>query len=243
MLTIAVCDDNIQFARTLVSKIRKLCATMVPERILCNVITEFSSADDVIHFVKHNNVDLLFLDIEMPERNGFSLAAELKKFHPDMVIVFVSAHENLVFKSFDYSPLNFLRKSYLERELSHAFSKAIEQCIYTKDTLDFSTTEGEITLRVKDIIYIESQKNYVCIHLCNNTYKCRSTLSQVEQCVMRFDFFRPHAAYLVNLDNIERLTGNSTLIMKNGDIVSISQRRYTEFKNCYSKFIRRRYEK
>ena len=130
MLTIAVCDDNIQFARILANRIRKLCATMVPEKIRCDVISAFSAADDVLQYLKTNPLALLFLDIDMPGRSGFSLAEELQKNYPDIIIVFVSSYDNLVFRSFDYSPLSFLRKSHLEAELEPAFSRAIDKYMY-----------------------------------------------------------------------------------------------------------------
>lgn len=240
MLKIAVCDDNIQFAQILVEKIRTLCATTVSERILCEIVTAFTTADSVVDYLKDNTIDLLFLDIEMPGRHGFSLAKELNKLYPDIVIVFVSAHNKYVFKSFDFSPLCFLRKNKLEEELPSAFKRAIEKCMYSKDTLDFSTTDGDITLRISDIIYIESQKNYFMIHCKHDTFKCRGTISKIEQLVKDYDFCRIHAAYLVNFTNLSRQNNENTILMTNGDILPISQRRYSTFKNDYQKFIRRR---
>lgn len=243
MLTIAVCDDNIQFARTLANRIRKLCATMVPEKIRCDVISAFSDANDVLQYLDANPLALLFLDIDLPGRSGFSLAEELRKSYPELIIVFVSSYDNLVFRSFDYSPLSFLRKSHLESELAPAFSRAIDKYIYAQDSVDFSTTTGNASVRIKDIIYIESQKNYFHICCTNESHKCRGTLSQAEQILHDFDFCKIHAAYLVNLANVDRLNNDTTISMSNGIKLNISQRRYTEFKNCYANYLRRRYEK
>ncbi len=240
MISIGVCDDNIQFAHILVDRIRLMSAKMLPERVLCEVINEFSSAKNVLDFLSYNTLDILFLDIEMKGCNGFDLAKELKRNYPDIIIVFVSSHENLVFKSFDYSPLCFLRKSHLEKELSATFTRAIDACLYPKNTLDFSTTEGELTIRVADITYIESQKNYYIIHCHNNTHKCRGTISQVEQYIKDYDFCRIHAAYLINLDHVYRIHSNNTVSMDNKDTIPVSQRRYADFKNKYTKYLRRR---
>lgn len=243
MLTIAVCDDNVQFARLLTNKIRKLCAIMIPEKILCNVVVEFSTAADVIQYVENNTIDILFLDIDMPKYSGFALASELNKSHPDITIIFVSAYDNFVYESFDYNPFRFLRKSHLESELPSTFSKVIHKCIYSRNTLDFMTTDGEVTLRISEILYIESQKNYFIIYCGDGTHKCRGTITQAEEAVGKFDFFRIHAAYIINFDNIEKLNNDNTLLMKNGDLLKVSQRRYVEFKNEYTKFIRRRFLK
>lgn len=239
MIKIAVCDDNIQFARILIDKIRVLCAQMIPERIKCEIITEFTSAKSVIEYLKKSTIDLLFLDIAMPVRSGFDLAKELIQISPDTVIVFVSSHSSWVFKSFDYSPLAYLRKNRMDEELPAILSRAIDACIYSKDTLDFSTIEGNVTIKIKDIIYIESQKNYFIISCKNNAYKCRGTITNVEQYVKDYDFVRIHAAYLVNLDNVLRYSNDNTIRMNNGAVLPVSQRRSAEFKNAYLKYSRR----
>ncbi len=149
----------------------------------------------------------------------------------------------MVYKAFEYNPFYFLRKSYLEAELPSVFSRAVNKYIYSVDTLDFTTIDGKMAIRLKDIIYIESQRNYYNIYCVNNIYKCRGTMSRIEQIVNGYDFCRTHAAYIINLENIDRFSGKNTVLMKNGKLLTISQRRYADFKNSYTKFIRRKCDK
>ena len=242
MLTIAVCDDNLQFARRLVEKIRVMCATLLPERIICQVVAEFTTAEAVLAYLKNNDISILFLDIEIPKCNGFELAAQINIAYPDVIIIFVSAYDNFVYDSFSYSPFRFLRKSHLETELPEAFEKVIEKCIYNLDTMDFITTDGQATIRIKDILYIEGVKNYYIVHCKNKDYKCRGTITSIEENTKKYNFFRIHAAYVVNMDNIEKTLNGCTIVMKNGDQLNISQRRYIDFKNSYMKFTRGRFK-
>ncbi len=242
MITIAVCDDNLQFARTLTKSIRTLCATAIPERIVCHIAAEFTSCDDVLRYLEYNTINILFLDINMPTRTGFDLAEKLGRQYPDVIIIFVSAYENFVYSSFEYSPFRFLRKSHLEQELPNAFVKAVESCMSKEETLVFSTTEGDVSVRAKDIYYFEGQKNYYIIHCDGINHKCRGTISEVEEITKNLDFYRIHAAYVVNITNIDRIVSPGSLQMKNNDVLTVSQRKLSGFKETYMKFTRRRFE-
>lgn len=242
MLTIAVCDDKIQFAQYLVDRLRELCATKLPVRIIYQVVSAFHSADDVLAYLESHPISILFLDIDMPGLNGFELAARLNKISQDIVILFVSDYDDFVYRSFEYNPFRFLRKAHLGKELPDAFQRAVEKCIIDEETLIFQTTYDEICLRVKDIYYLESARNYYTIHCPDNTYRCRGTLSQAERIVESYDFYRIHAGYLVNLENIDTLSGNHSIIMKNGQPLTVSQRKYNGFKDAYMNLSRRRYQ-
>ena len=245
MLTIAVCDDNPQFAGMLVKKLRQLCVYCLPDRIDCKIISEFSSANQVLEYITDNFIHILFLDIDMPRINGFGLAEKLREKYPDIIIVFVSSYENFVFNSFEYNPFRFLRKSHLEQELPITFQKIIEKCIVDKETITFNTTEGKQIIRIKDILYFEGNKNYVNIHCkADINYKCRGTVTEMEQMMNKYDFYRVHPAFVVNLDNIEYIDKKGFCVnINNRDALRVSRRKMPEFKECYMEFIRRRYLK
>ena len=168
MLTIAVCDDNPRFARQLMTKMRELCAYLLPDRIDCRIAPAFGSGEDVLRYMQNHTIDILFLDIDMPRMNGFRLASNLSENYPDTIIIFVSAYDDFVYSSFEYSPFRYLRKSHLEEELSITFKKVIEKYIYDSETMTFSTTEGELILRLRDIIYFEGAKNYYMIRMISD---------------------------------------------------------------------------
>ena len=71
MLTIAVCDDNPRFAHQLAAKLRELCALQLPDRIDCSIAPAFGSGEDVLRYLQDHIINILFLDIDMPEMNGF----------------------------------------------------------------------------------------------------------------------------------------------------------------------------
>lgn len=241
MLTIAVCDDNPQFAHRLTQKLRELCAYHIPDRIDCRITPAFGSGEDVLTYLREHAINVLFLDIDMPGMNGFRLASGLRETSPDTIIIFVSAYEDFVYSSFEYAPFRFLRKSHLEEELPDTLQKVVEKCILDSEALPFETTEGEMLLRLKDIMYFEGEKNYYNIHMTQGiVYRCRGTMTSVEAMVKKYDFFRVHASCMVNHEHIRSIRDEGSVYMKNGALISVSRRKMTEFREAYMQFTRRR---
>jgi len=241
MINIAVCDDNSQFANLLTQHLKKLSAYKIPERVDCRFAPIFSSAKEVLDYLKNNVIDVLFLDIDMPEMNGFELAKSLCAAHPDIIIIFVSSYEEFVYSSFEYCPFRFLRKAHLTEELDITFQKVVEKCILNNETLLFNSTEGEVLLRLKDIIFFEGQKNYYVIYtVSGKEYKCRGTMDSLEAVMRNYDFFRIHASFIVSHEQIESVNNDGFVNMKNNKRLSISRRRAAPFKDAYMEFIRRR---
>lgn len=113
MVNIAVCDDNIAVLYYLENEIKKNMADLRKVYTL----NKFSNPLHLKSMARMEEINLIFLDIEMPEINGFDLAKELRQNIRKPHIVFVSSHESRVFESFEYKPLWFMRKSQIEDEL------------------------------------------------------------------------------------------------------------------------------
>ena len=242
MLTIAVCDDNPRFAHQLAAKLRELCALQLPDRIDCGIAPAFGSGEDVLRYLQDHIINILFLDIDMPEINGFSLASSLRERYPDTIIIFVSAYDDFVYSSFEYAPFRFLRKSHLEEELPITFQKVIEKYMYDSEVMSFDTTDGEVLLRLRDIMYFEGEKNYYAIKmLSNTTYRCRGTMASIEERLKPYDFFRVHSAFIVNEEHIQSIHDKGDLTMKNGVTITVSRRKMAAFKEAYMQFTRRRF--
>lgn len=239
MVTIAVCDDNIQFARHLTSKIKSICAFKIPERYMCQMAVEMSSSKAVLEYFKENNINILFLDIDMPGETGFQLAEKINRMRPDTIIIFVSAHENFVFNSFEYNPFRFLRKSKLSDELEDALIKAVERHMTNTEVVTIRTDRETVELRVKDILYIRSERNYYVVCGIDFEYKCRGTMSQAAELIQKFNFFRINSGCFVNMERIKRFESPNQLVLDNTALY-ISQRKVTAFKEAYILFTRKR---
>ena len=242
MIRIAVCDDNVTYVERLIDEIRRICAIKVPEQYDCKGYDGFFSARDVIDYFEKNRIDILFLDIEMKEMNGFELASILNRNFPDIIIVFVSAFENYVYSAFEYAPFRFLRKSHISEELEDALLAAIEKLMSVHKTMVFDTTEGEREIRIADILYFESSGNYLTIRQSDGEVcKIRCTMTEMIDRIRDEDFCRIHHAYTINLGNIKKTEGNRKVTLKDGTTLPVSARKASDFKKAYMNYISRRY--
>ncbi len=239
MLNFVVCDDDAVFLNNLTKKISEKLVGL-PEDVE-GYVYSFNNAEGVLKFAESKPVHILFLDIDMKGMNGFDLARELQIISPETLVIFVSAYDNFVYSSFKFSPFDYIRKSHIEEEFPAVFSNAVQKFFSDNKTVVFKTVDGDLNIRVKDIIYIESEKNYFDVHCGKNSVlRCRGTISNAEDQLLSYDFYRIHPAILVNMENIRSSKSNRQLIMKDGTEFMISMRKYNGFRTAYLEFSRRR---
>jgi DNA-binding LytR/AlgR family response regulator len=180
----------------------------------------------------------------MPNMNGFQLATILQEQYPDTLIIFVSAYDNFVYSCFEYSPFSFLRKTKIEAELPSVIKRAVEKSIVNEETLIFHTIDGDISIRLKDILYFEGEKNYYVIYCASGkNLRCRGTITTVTEMTIKYDFFKIHPAFVINLTHVESVLAPNSIRMRNGITLYISRSNLTAFKQAYMQYTRRRLTK
>ena len=241
MITIAVCDDNSKFAERIVCDLRALCAKDLPEDTEVDVFDPFGSCFELLSFMEKQPVSILFLDIDMPEVNGFQAAEKICKQYPDTKIIFVSSYDDFVYTSFDYNPFRYLRKSRIGIELPDTFRKVIEKCTDETESVVFNTVDGEKAIMFSEIRYVVSEGNYYFVRTKSGvSYKCRGTLNDAEKVLSRSDFFRIHQSYIVNMNEIASVRKNEVEMKKN-EVLTVSRRKIQEFRSAYLTFSRKRF--
>lgn len=239
MIEFAVCDNDIAFANTLAQKINHILVGISDNYDY--YIHKFYSSDQVLSFIENHPINILFLDIDMPNKNGFCVAETLQNKSLDTIIIFVSAYDKFVYESFKFTPFCFLRKEHIGAELKSTLNKVLEKFFENNVTIQFNTVDGIINIRAKDIVYIESIKNYYLVHCKSDTiYKCRGTLTSIETELNLHSFVRVHQAYIVNLQNVMSVHANRKIIMYPNFTLFASLRKWASFNEAYMEFSRRR---
>lgn len=220
MINTAICDDEQDFVKTM-SGILKI---LYPDEMN---ITAYTSPIKLLN--ENKKFDIIFLDIDMPEMNGF----ELSKYYKDTVIVFVTSHEALVFTAYNNTDsFGFIRKNKLNDDLKSVM-KRFFQFISVQKSITVKVNDRFISIKCKDILYIEKQINHIIIHTDNGSYTVRKTLAEMES--QNIGFIRTHIGYLVNPDTIHIIEKNR-VILKNGMSVPVSRNKY---KGVCEEFIKR----
>lgn len=179
------------------------------------LIGAFSSATEALQCINREQPELVFLDIQMPERNGLELIGALS-YHP--VVVLVTAYSAFAGKAFDLDVADYLLKPYTQERFRKALHKATELA-----GIRFSSApvlEQPLLLRRKgllekvlpaDILFIEGLKQYVKIVTTHHTYIHHATLKELETQLPN-QFLRIHKSYIVNRNRLEAFKNNQLTI-------------------------------
>lgn len=190
------------------------------------------------------NPDLVFLDIEMPGGDGFSMLESLSKF--DFEVIFVTAFTNYAVKAIKFSALDYIVKPIDTIELLKAVDKATEKVYKKQENLRMQNLVGNrhregdkqiLALPLSDkiefveissIIRCESDGNYTFFHLKNGEKLLISkTLKEYDELLSPFNFLRVHQSHLINLNEVKSFikTDGGYIQMKDGSSITISRQR------------------
>lgn len=238
-MKIVFCDDNSEFLLLLNEIVKKECQKISRPNEEIEIGPAFCSGNELIGYISQNHVDVVLLDIDMPKMSGFEVAKLLCDEYKDIKIIFMSAYDNLVYSTFEFYPFAFLRKSHISDELPKVLMRVMDKIREPYKRIELATTVGTKLIDVNSIVYVESDRNYYLVHLADsNELVCRGTIADFEKNVLKFDFFRIHSAYLVNLEHVERILENGCVLVKDREL-PIAQRRIKSFKVAYMEYLRR----
>ena len=179
---------------------------------------EFGNAIDATLFLQENKVDIIFLDIRMPQLTGTDFVRSLRNIPK---IIFTTAHKEYAHEGFELDVVDYLLKPIRFDRFLRAVNKAFPQRQQeTENPVNGSGYEMKFALpfiylkvdrkmvkiMLDDILYVESDKDYVKIFTTGSTIITRQTISAVEAMLAENKFFRIHRSYIVSLDKIKSFT-------------------------------------
>lgn len=169
---------------------------------------------DAIKKVKEHVPDVLFLDMNMPDLNGLQVAEIVGEMCPQMKIVFSTAYDQYAVDAFKLRAFHYILKPYDEEDLNMVFRElgkkrmdnvSSSQVGLAPVKLALEVDEGIKYVSPKDIVFISKEGKYVQVHTHDKAYGVTYTLSELEQKLESFGFFRCHKSFLVNLASIVEL--------------------------------------
>lgn len=176
------------------------------------LVKSCSSAMEAFNVLKSENIDLIFLDVDMPKMSGLDLMRALDDL-PQVVLI--TSHSEFALESWEYNVTDFIVKP-----ISHArFLKALDKVKRANDTKPEVLNDNSKTLFIKTdsrlvqvfkehVLYIEALGNYVTIFTTNGKYIVLSTMKDLESKLTAPDFARVHRSYIVRLDKITSIEDN-----------------------------------
>jgi DNA-binding LytR/AlgR family response regulator len=189
-----------------------------------SIAGEFGNAIDAMMFLKDNPVDVIFLDIRMPQLNGTDFVRSLRTVPK---IIFTTAHKEYAHEGFELDVVDYLLKPIRFDRFLRAVNKAFPQRpqetdpgmgagnVENKFAVPFMYVRVDrkmVKVLMDDILYIESDKDYVKIFTTKETIITRQTISSVEAMLGKSKFFRIHRSFIVSLDKIKSFSNEMVTI-------------------------------
>lgn len=237
MTKIIIIDDETHCIKVLENLIEKAHSDY-------SIIGTFTNSLEGLEFIKKNPPDLLFLDIEMPNLNGFTLLDNLLPI--DFDVIFTTAYDQYAIKAFRYSAINYLLKPITEKNIVKALSTWEKRRKKTTEKqwrlfqdrvhnpkkpcsqIALPTGVGYKIVDIQHIVRCESDSNYTKV-FCKDDNKiliCR-TLKEIDELLTEHGFLRVHQSHLINPQFVKGIVKNDggSLIMHNGTEIPVSRQK------------------
>ena len=220
------------------------------------VVGEAANADEAIELIDEHQPDLLFLDIQMPGKNGFELLEIIEDRVPE--VIFTTAYDEYALKAFEYTALDYLMKPIDSGRLAEAIAKVEEEL---KRTAQLNSDPGRSYLTESDQVFVkdgekcwfvklgkvrlfESMGNYVRLHFEDQKPMILKSLNSLEERLDPKSFFRANRKHIINLQWVEKIepwfSGGLLVTIKSGEKttplekIEISRRQAIKFKDLMS---------
>jgi len=244
-----------------ITKSKEICQTLDVE-----VLGECEDGSGAVTAIQQPRPDLVFLDAQMPEMNGFDVISALGAEQMPL-IVFVTAYDEFALRAFEAQALDYLLKPFGEERLQkvlerarvflaggaeRAYQERLQTLLRVADKsqptrLLVKSGDRTLVLRPAEIDWIEADDDYVHLHAGQQSHLLRAPLGELEQRLRGDGFVRIHRSRLVNLDRIKEFRplsqGESVVVLKSGDRLNASKMACVFSRNastrCVDLFFRR----
>jgi two-component system LytT family response regulator len=242
MLTAIIIDDEASSRNALRQKLVNYCTGVT-------IVADCENGEEGIKNIEEKKPDIVFLDVEMPRMNGFTMLQQLH--NRDFELIFITAYDHYAIKAIKFSALDYLVKPVEIEDLKAAVEKAVHKRKHSpgnervelllqnlmnekkeQQRVAIPSMEGLQFISMSDIIYLEAQSNYTIIYLADS-YKLTvsKTLKDFEELLPSPLFIRIHHSYLINKNHVTRyIKGEGgQVVMKNGVTLDVARRKKDEF--------------
>lgn len=184
---------------------REILVSYIDKTPNLDVVNSFENATEALVFMQENQVDLYFLDINMPEISGLSLARII---NDKAKVIFTTAHRDYAVDGFNLNAVDYLLKPFSFDRFLQALEKINDSKISNLET-DFMFVRANrkmVKVNFKDILYIESLSDYVRIITSKNSIVTREIISNLEEKLANKNFLRIHRSFIISVDKMTSYT-------------------------------------
>ena len=197
------------------------------------LVGKYSSAVQAMKELPGEEVDLLFLDIQMPGMDGVTLARRLRQRDGQLVIIFITAFSDHMDQGYDVGALHYLLKPITREKLFPVLDRAVEHLRRNERALLIASQGETVRIPLYEIRYVESRLNYVTVHAARE-YRFKMPLKEIEG-MLDGRFFRAGRSLLINLARIRRIARGEVELL-DGEILPLPRGAYEPLNRAFIEY-------
>lgn len=222
---IAICDDETIF----LENIKKLTKQYFNSKGIAIEIQCYQDPEIFLESDLHS-YHIIFLDMNMGEKNGIEIAHIIRQKNKTVPIIFISAYAEFAVHGYSVKAFNYLLKNDLNKTFHIVMDSLLDEMKLQFETLDLKVENAKQTIKLEDVIYIESFKRYVIIHTQKEEYKQYGKISDFEAQLKEKGFLRIYKSFLININHVEKIE-NRKAYLSDGNVLTCSKERYSEIQH------------
>lgn len=226
-LEVAICEDD----KIMREDIQRRILELRPDY----AIDTYHIGEDVL--LAKKSYDIIFLDIEMPGKDGMTIAKELRAQKYEGHIIFLTSHTEFMPDAFKVKAFRFLEKPIQMEDLEETLTES-EKEIFVEKKVILADYGAEVLVNLSDILYIEAQKNKTVVYTSREVVETNYTLKYWLQELGTVDFFQVHKSYIVSLRHIRNVEVNCVSLHGTDVKVPVSRRNASVVKNVFFNYIK-----
>lgn len=233
MFKIALCDDEHVETDHLEKLILKHCSVTNKKCI----VDKYENGYDLL--VCEKKYDVIFLDIQLHDINGISLAQDIRKKDKRVKIIFITNFRNYQTDAFTVRAFGYVIKPYTYEMISHQLDDVFEYSEQEAEepTLTFNTNLGFKTIVLSDIFYFEAWMHKTRLFEQSTLLYVDDSINNIYQSLKLQGFAMPHKSFVVNMQHISSIKGYN-VFLTNKAVVPMSQKRAVEFKSEFHSYLK-----
>lgn len=215
-----ICDDE----KSTCSELEEIILKYAKEKSVSLVTEVFYSGDTLLDYLKREKINILFLDIELPGKDGVMVGKYIREVleEENIFLVYISSKENYALQLFQNRPFDFLVKPIEQAKIYHVLDNICRISGKNSAEFKFQVQNSTYCILYKDILYFQSDGRKINIVMKKEVRTFYGKLNEIEEKLPENLFLRIHKSYLVNKSYVKGFT-YEWVKMLNGDVLNISK--------------------
>lgn len=225
MLHIAVCDDDIK----MLGEVKQILTDYCKAKKLSFKISAYCDGTDLL--ATEESFSIIFLDIEMQHSNGIEVAQKIRRMDMNVPIVYITSYIDYWRRAYKVHAFDFIVKPFKTEDLYKVmkdYLAALDDA--SEKTITLPTDDGVVCFKMNDIYYFTFEaKKKVYVHTVDGRVLVRENLTEIYNMLNKDRFYQARRECILNLKYVQKIRNKFVIIMKNGDMLPLAQKKKDEF--------------